>query len=164
MKRARRFPRRLIHLTSLCVCFALILSVLAVFPFQVGTGKNGKVNSTGQSEQGSSPNGKGRRVAAPQPQPGPPAANLPNLDDVRRRKPEPPQALPHIPSTLRSRRNPLKPWDGIRVGDPLPSKKHAAVETIRSGSRQPSTAESDRTAVMTVTNESAHNDREGERL
>jgi YD repeat-containing protein len=84
MKRARRLSQRLVRWTSLCICFALVLSALAVFPFQVSTGKNAKFNPPGQNPQGSSPNAKARRVNAAPPQAGPPVAKLPNLDDLRR--------------------------------------------------------------------------------
>ena len=33
MKRARRFPQRLVRWTSLCVCFARALSCRAIVPF-----------------------------------------------------------------------------------------------------------------------------------
>ena len=155
MKRARRLSQRLVRWTSLCVCFALVISSFVLFPSQATIGKN----SIAPQGRSGSPNGKGRKVDAPAPRPGPPEATLPNLDEVRRKRHPRPEAPMHIPSSVRPLRNPVKPWDGIRVGDPLPSKKQAAVETIRSGSRQPVTAEIDRMAVMTVTNESAHNDR-----
>src|SRR5262249_15810909 len=57
-------------------------------------------------------NGQGqeRRVAPLPPQPGPPAANLPNLDDLRtRRNSGPVQAQRPIPSTMRSRRKSAQP-------------------------------------------------------
>src|SRR5438552_1194299 len=40
MKRARRFPLRLVRWTSLWVCFALVLSCLAIVPFASATGKS----------------------------------------------------------------------------------------------------------------------------
>jgi hypothetical protein len=81
MKRARRFPQRLVRWTSLCVCFALVLTSFALFPSQVSIGKNTKFTSPGQNAQG---NGQDRRVNARPPQPGPPAGTLPNLDEMRR--------------------------------------------------------------------------------
>ena len=106
MKRARRLSQRLVRWTSLCVCFALVLSCLAIVPFASVTGKSrsGRGSSPTVREgsvQGSSLNGQGRRVAAPQPQPGPPRAGLPNLDDVRRATPRVPRAPLPIPSRQR---------------------------------------------------------------
>src|SRR5713226_3132466 len=111
MKRARRLSQRLVRWTSLCVCFALVLSCLAIVPFASVTGKS-RVRATrygtarGSERVDSAPgldngNGQGRRVAAPQPQPGPPRAGLPNLDDVRRATPRVPRAPLPIPSPQR---------------------------------------------------------------
>src|SRR6266852_3574080 len=91
MKRARRFPQRLVRWTSLCVCFALVLSCLVV-PFASVTGKGrGSRGSSSTVREGADTsrsaqqgNGQERRVAPPTPQPGPPKAGLPNLDDLRR--------------------------------------------------------------------------------
>src|SRR5687768_15278477 len=52
------------------------------------------------------------------PQPGKPAGVFPDLTEVKKesditREPESP-----IPSTVRSPKNPLRPWNGRRVGDP----------------------------------------------
>jgi YD repeat-containing protein len=113
MKRTRRFPRLvsgLVRWTSLCVSFALVLSFLVIIPVQ----RNGTSLAQGQG----SPNGQGTRVPAPPPVVGPPAANLPNLDAVRRSQPDPPQTPTHLPSIIRSRRNPIEPRNGQRVGDP----------------------------------------------
>src|SRR6266481_3948476 len=89
MKRARRFPQRLVRWTILSVCFALVLSCLAIVPFASG-------------------NGQERRVTPPTPQPGPPRAGLPNLDDLRRAAddsrlhgPREVHAPPPVPSTQR---------------------------------------------------------------
>src|SRR5712692_3131317 len=101
MKRARRLSQRLVRWTSLCVCFALVLSCLAIVPIASVTGKSrsGRYGTARGSErvdpapgQGNG-NGQGRRIAAPQPQPGPPRAGLPNLDDVRRATPRVPRAF-----------------------------------------------------------------------
>jgi hypothetical protein len=56
----------------------------------------------------------------PQPRPGKPEATLPDLEEVQREshlEREPPAP---IPSTVRSSKIPERPWDGRRVGDPLP--------------------------------------------
>jgi YD repeat-containing protein len=106
----RRFPHRLVRWTSLCVCFAFVLSFLAVVPFS---------RATVSLAQGlGSPNGQGTTVRAVPPLPGPPAVNWPNLDQVRTRPQLPPQAPMPLPSSIRSRRSPLEPRNGRRVGDP----------------------------------------------
>src|SRR5690349_22192506 len=64
--------------------------------------------------QGQSP-GRGAR-----PRPGKPEGDLPDLEEVKSEsfiEREPPAA---IPSTMRSPKLSLKPWDGRRVGDPEP--------------------------------------------
>src|SRR5713226_4550823 len=107
LKRARRFSQRLVRWTSPCVCFALVLTSFVLFPSQVSIGKNarsGKPSAT-SSAQG---NGQERRVTPPTPQPGPPRAGLPNLDDLRRAAddsrlhgPREVHAPPPVPSTQR---------------------------------------------------------------
>src|SRR5437867_3132334 len=56
------------------------------------------------------------------PKPGKPEATLPNLDTVRNETPVERELPMPIPSTIRSKKNPQKPWDGRRVGDPLPEQ------------------------------------------
>src|SRR6266852_5632002 len=82
MRRDRRFPQRLVRWTSLCVCFALVLTSFVLFPSQVSMGKNARSGkpSANSSAQG---NGQERRVTPRPPQPGPPAGRFPNLDDMR---------------------------------------------------------------------------------
>src|SRR6185369_16581862 len=56
----------------------------------------------------------------PAPHPGKPEGILPDLDEVQQEsglEREPPAP---IPSTVRSSKNPLQPWNGQRVGDPIP--------------------------------------------
>src|SRR6266581_6107820 len=95
MKRARRLSQRLVRWTSVCVCLALVLSCLAIVPFASVTGKsrgkrggslthNGRGTSPTVREGSGQGNGQERRVTPPTPQPGPPRAGLPNLDDLRR--------------------------------------------------------------------------------
>jgi YD repeat-containing protein len=120
MPRTRRLSQRLVRWISLCVSLALVLSCLAIVPLQNASSKN-----AGPIAQ--SPNGKGQKVSPVPPQKGPPPGNLPNLDDVRRRKPEPPQAPPPLSSTARSRHNPLAPRNGRKVGDPFPPGFQGAV-------------------------------------
>ncbi len=124
MKCARRLSQRLVRWTSLCVCFGLILSGLAVVPFQVSAGYgtargSERVNHARDARvakgQNDSAPGRVLSVPTPSPQPGAPAANLPNADDMRsftddaRRNSAPSvQAAPPIPSTMRSRRKALR--------------------------------------------------------
>ena len=118
MRRAHRFPQRLVRWTSLCVCLALVLTSLALVPFSVVVGNGGVRYGTARRSERVDPapgqsngNGKARKVNATPPQPGPPAATLPNLDDVRRSADEARRnggrqmhAPPPIPSTRRRRR------------------------------------------------------------
>jgi YD repeat-containing protein len=82
MKRARRFPQRLVRWTSLCVCFVLVLTSFVLFPSQVSIGKNTRSGKP-SANSGAQSNGQERRVAPRPPQPGPPPGTLPNLDDMR---------------------------------------------------------------------------------
>ncbi len=63
--------------------------------------------------QGHSEDRKGR------PKPGKPEGEWPNLEEVKHAGFER-EAPPPIPSTIRSKRNGGKPWDGRRVGDTDP--------------------------------------------
>src|SRR5258708_12527567 len=51
-------------------------------------------------------------------EPGSPEGTLPNLDEVRRRRHDAPQPPAHVPSLMRTRRKPLVPRNGLKVGDP----------------------------------------------
>ena len=62
--------------------------------------------STGGRER--APKDAGKRVDPIPAETGAPAADLPNLDQLRRRKPEKPKAPPPIPSTKRAPRKGLK--------------------------------------------------------
>ena len=112
MPRTHRFPRRLVRLTSLLVSFGLMLSILVVGPFGT-TAKAprnlktapGSLNSlTPQSTGGRerAPRDAGKRADPIPAERGAPAADLPNLDQLRRRKPEKPKAPSPIPSTKRA--------------------------------------------------------------
>ncbi|HEX7331192.1 MAG TPA: hypothetical protein VF290_06815, partial [Pyrinomonadaceae bacterium] len=57
---------------------------------------------------------------SPRPTPGKPEGTFPDLDTVKSESQLAREALPPIPSTIRSPKNSGKPWDGRRVGDPLP--------------------------------------------
>ncbi len=71
---------------------------------------------------------------APQPRPGAPEGIFPNLDELRRRIPPIPRAPLPVPSTIRSKHNPLLPWDGRRVGDPLPLRGQGVSDKVPSTS------------------------------
>lgn len=113
MRCARRFPQRLVRETSLCVCLALVLTSLAMVPL------TGTHNSIALAQGGSdSPNGKGRKVTPAPPERGAPAANLPNLNEVKRKRQPEPEAPRDMPSIMRSRRKPIESRRGRKVGDP----------------------------------------------
>lgn len=117
MRRAHRFPLRLVRGTSLCICLALVLTSLAMFPLPLVSGRGSTQN---QGNQGSE-NGKSRKVKAASPERGAPNATLPNLDEAKHngnRRPAEVQAPLAQPSTMRSRHKPLESRGGRRVGDP----------------------------------------------
>lgn len=99
----RAFAQRsLLRILALVVCISLL-----VIP-------NTFSISNGVSAQNSHQN-KGREG---RPKPGKPEGDLPNLEDVQNESGvEREPALP-IPSTIRAPKNPQKPWNGRRVGDP----------------------------------------------
>ncbi len=68
------------------------------------------------------------RGSGPRPQPGPPEASLPNLDEARERDYPEPRAPEPIHSTVRSPRNPQETRNGRRVGDPLPGERGASIQ------------------------------------
>jgi len=116
MKYARPRSSRTIQFLSICICAAVVYCSLVMTPLTSGkTSLLNQQNSNGQGQE--------RRVTPPRPRRGPPAANLPNLDELRTRNAEEPVTPDAIPSTVRSRRISVVPWDGIRVGDPLPVKR-----------------------------------------
>jgi hypothetical protein len=53
------------------------------------------------------------------PRPGAPEGDFPNLDEVKRRPAETPRVRPELPSSIRSKRNPIEPWNK-RFPLPLP--------------------------------------------
>jgi len=52
------------------------------------------------------------------PIPGAPEGELPDLEDVKRESHRVRPSQPPVPSSIRSPKVPLQPWDGRRVGDP----------------------------------------------
>jgi len=125
MRRTHRLPARLIRWTSLSVCFVLVLSCFVVTPLAKPDHKS-KALAQGQS---GSQNGKAKKVEPAPPVTGPPAANLPNLDEVKQRRQEAPRAPEPLSSTLRSRRKPIESRHGRKVGDPLPPRKVSSYRT-----------------------------------
>src|SRR5438876_179502 len=100
----RRRPVRLL--------LASFLVASLVWPSVIFAGSWSGWKTKSRSSQG--------RDHGPGPVPGPPAANLPNLDEIRVRQQPAPRAPEPIPSTMRSLHNPLVPRNGRRVGDLLP--------------------------------------------
>src|SRR5258708_2032304 len=121
MKRTHRFPARLIRWTSLCVCFVLVLSCFVVTPL-ANFDHNRTALAKGQSN---SQNGNVKKVEPAPPVTGPPAANLPNLDEVRIRRAEAASAPEPVSSTMRSKHKAMESRHGRKVGDPLPSRAGA---------------------------------------
>jgi hypothetical protein len=101
MRRAHRFPRRLVRWTSLCICLALVLGSLVILPkpFFIGTIGSALAQSGAQND-------KARKVKSDAAKKGAPAGGLPNLEQVKRQRHPEPQAPQHIPSSMRVRRKP----------------------------------------------------------
>jgi Tol biopolymer transport system component len=77
---------------------------------------------------------------------------LPNLENARRARSVEPKAPREIESSIRSRRKPLEPRRGRKVGDPLPPKKQASIDNFGDGSERVSIASAEnRSAVGTAT-------------
>ena len=139
MRCARRFPPRLVRWTSLGVSLALVLSCFILTPLS-----NPHTSLTVLAQGQGSRNGKPKKE---KPVTGPPAASLPNLDEVKRRGPEAPRVPQHVPSTLRSRRKPLEPRNGRKVGDPLPPRK-ASTNLTRESSERVNVASADKHGLV----------------
>ena len=69
-------------------------------------------NSASAQGQNQSSNREGR------PKPGKPEGSLPNLEEVQNESHVEREPAAPIPSTIRSPKVPLQPWNGKRVGDP----------------------------------------------
>jgi hypothetical protein len=69
------------------------------------------------------------------PKAGKPEASLANLDTLRNQRPVERELPPAIPSTMRSKRNAEKPWDGRRVGDTFRGERELGEAPVRVGSR-----------------------------
>src|SRR5713226_8812925 len=122
MKPARRFPQRLVRWTSLCVCFALVLTSFLLFPSQASIGKNAR-NGKPSANSGAQGNGQERRTAAPTPQTGPPRAGLPDLDDLRRAAEDSRRHGPretHAPAPIPSTQRRLRHGQRAAIGSKSP--------------------------------------------
>ena len=97
---ARRSVIRIVIALTLCVSLLLVQNAWIV------------INSVSAQGQNSSSNREGR------PRPGKPEGNLPDLEDVQNESHREHEPAPPIPSTIRSPKVPLEPWNGRRVGDP----------------------------------------------
>jgi RHS Repeat/Domain of unknown function (DUF4214) len=95
-----RFPRRFVRCISVAVCLALVFTSLTIGPNSFL-----KLTASAQLDQS---NGKARKVKPAPPESGAPPFALPNLDEIRSRPQTNPEAPPPIPSSVRSKRKPLK--------------------------------------------------------
>ena len=97
---------------SMLICGALLVSMFAGTPRSSAKApRNTKTTTQSLNPQGNSqrqrepaPRDNGRRVDPVPPQTGPPAANLPNLDELKQRKIQKPEAPAPVPSKIRSPR------------------------------------------------------------
>ena len=60
----------------------------------------------------------GQSAERGRPRPGKPEGVWPDLEDIKRDSNTTREPAPPIPSTIRSAKNPMRPWNGRRVGDP----------------------------------------------
>jgi len=104
--------RRATHSISIITCLGITVSALVMTPFTSAT-KRTNLLAEGQNQ---TPNR--RKVQPLPPEKGRPATTLPDLDQIRKQRPNPPEIKPAIGSSVRSKRKPLKPWDGRKFGDP----------------------------------------------
>ena len=107
---ALRFSLRTIFVFMLCLALLPVADVALLM--------------RGQAQTPNQSLGRSRR--------GKPEGALPDLEDVQRESQierEPPAP---IPSTVRSPKLPLKPWDGRRVGDPFdqPPGQHSIADNV----------------------------------
>ena len=96
------------HRSALRFVLALTICVSLL----VGPNASGLVSSG--TTQGQNPNSERQG----KPRPGKPDGDLPDLEDAQRDSHVEREPAPPIPSTLRSPKVPLQPWNGRRVGDP----------------------------------------------
>ncbi|HEY6803887.1 MAG TPA: hypothetical protein VI306_09940 [Pyrinomonadaceae bacterium] len=99
------------------LAFSIVISLLLIpnAPFMV----HGKAVNLQQER--SEP---ARRTG--QPKPGKPEATLPNLDTTRTARPVEREVQAPIPSTMRSRKNAERPWNGLRFGEVGPNQNQGS--------------------------------------
>src|SRR5258708_7233706 len=87
---------------AVAICFLLLLSTLVI-----GIPKSFSATAKEQVQE---------QVRGQRPVSGPPADDLPNLDEIRRRPQEQRQARLPIPSSIRARKKPMAARNGLKVG------------------------------------------------
>jgi YD repeat-containing protein len=97
---AHRSPLRIILALTICAALLLVPNAVLVHNGAYAQGQNQSSKREGR------------------PRPGKPEVNLPDLEDVQNESHVQREPAAPIPSTLRSPRVPLQPWNGRRVGDP----------------------------------------------
>jgi YD repeat-containing protein len=141
--------RRGVRVITFGVCFALLLSSVSSLWSTTATANDFISFAKVRAQQNGSPQREDRRVAPLPPRTEPPAANLPNLDEIRNAAASDGQssrveAPRPIPSSLRSRKKSLRP--GMQIGGTrisqttsvhTPGSTHASVQTTRSIVRGP---------------------------
>ena len=98
-----RVPRRFSLRTGLAFVICVALLALPNISLLVSGAAQGRSEAL-------APKGK--------PRPGRPEGVLPDLEAIKNEPGVEREAPPPIPSTIRSQKNPLQPWNGRRVGDP----------------------------------------------
>src|SRR5258708_245398 len=101
MFQRRRFTS---HILTPCLSFLLVGAMLFSSLVRSGSGQTASPSAT----QSTSPKGES----------GPPRADMPSLDEIRKRRDPNPQAPPAVHSIMRGRRKPVETRNGLKVGDP----------------------------------------------
>src|SRR5258707_6112 len=105
MNYKRRFPQRAVRMIGSRLCLAAIVASLLLAPIsQAGNRGTRLMRPITVQRNGQSGNDKAKKVIPAPPQTGPPAATLPNLNEVKTRPSVVPRTPEPIPSTLRSHR------------------------------------------------------------
>ncbi len=97
---ARRSVIRITLALILCVALLAVQNAVLVIKSASAQGQSGNSNREGR------------------PKPGKPEGSFPDLEAVQNESRSERQPAPPIPSTIRSPKVPLEPWNGRRVGDP----------------------------------------------
>lgn len=117
MKMTRIGFGRLRYTLAFGLCLSLILSTFLQSALTAP-----ETGWTGARDQ---ENGNARKVTPVPPRTTAPAGNLPNLDQIRHAQSAPVRAVEPIPSTMRSRHNPLESRGGRTVSDRLPGRRRS---------------------------------------